>query len=450
MNRVRILAGHLAARAPPPVRPFPVAGDEEDPDDDELAELLAAQALGLDEDEEEEDILGLDEPSEAELLEQLQEPNPHPAVSALRQLWREQEGPFAADELDAAMSHLRARVTDHKSAVKAIERCIAALKDVVAEYPNWAEPLNELATCYLLQANPEQSNRTADQVLELQPAHFDCLARMCLACAIMGDDDRAEEAAGKLEKVCPALARPIRDLVKGLSEAVKKARSGQAGDEPQAIALEIDPETLETLGPILQGMGGFGDAMQGLGGGGDDLGDLGPLFDGDDQEGDLVPGADDDLDDFELEFETDDDSSGRLADGSEVSLTGLESFPEYNGMVGTIREWDEGRQRCAPTALTIQPLPWIRLRKHRSDATTHQPAVCCTAATSSSWRTGGRSRPGHGTSATRHRRWRRRGIGWTSWRRNWMRWRRPSTRRSRSRSSECSNGRLGLCLLPRL
>ena len=257
MKRISILAGHLAARAPPPVRPFPVAGDEEDPDDDELAELLAAQALGLDEDEEEEDILGLDEPSEAELLEQLQEPNPHPAVSALRQLWREQEGPFAADELDAAMSHLRARVTDHKSAVKAIERCIAALKDVVAEYPNWAEPLNELATCYLLQANPEQSNRTADQVLELQPAHFDCLARMCLACAIMGDDDRAEEAAGKLEKVCPALARPIRDLVKGLSEAVKKARSGQAGDEPQAIALEIDPETLETLGPILQGMGGF-------------------------------------------------------------------------------------------------------------------------------------------------------------------------------------------------
>ena len=29
--------------------------------------------------------------------------------------------------------------------------------------------------------------------------------------------------------------------------------------------------------------------MQGLGGGGEDLGDVGPLFDGDDQEGDLVP-----------------------------------------------------------------------------------------------------------------------------------------------------------------
>lgn len=173
MHRVGVLTGHVvrsgknvvSARRHLPLlrealRSAAVAGGSDDDDDDddwddELDALLAAQALGAGDDDD--DILGLDDPTEAELLEQLASNDAmiaNPAVSALRQLWREAEGPFASDDLDDSMGHLRARVTSPEQALRAITKSVDALKLVVAEYPDWPEPLNELATCELLRANP--------------------------------------------------------------------------------------------------------------------------------------------------------------------------------------------------------------------------------------------------------------------------------------------------------
>jgi hypothetical protein len=67
-------------------------------DEDSEEDALAAAALG-------EDAL-----AEAELLERLRDPEPEVwqgAEVALRERWREEEGPFAAGELEAAMDHLR-------------------------------------------------------------------------------------------------------------------------------------------------------------------------------------------------------------------------------------------------------------------------------------------------------------------------------------------------------
>lgn len=210
------------------------------------------------------------DPTEEELLEQLSTNDPmiaNGAVSALRRLWRNSQGPFASDDLDAAMGHLRARVTSPEQALRAITKSVDALKLVVAEYPDWPEPLNELATCELLRANPDESVRMSLRVLGKQPAHFDCLARLSLSHAIIGNSAEASDSIDKLETVCPILAKPLRQLVNALSAAVRQARSGgQNGDQTEQIRLEIDAETLESLGPILEGMGGFGDAMQGFGG----------------------------------------------------------------------------------------------------------------------------------------------------------------------------------------
>ena len=228
--------------------------DDEMFEDDELAELLAAQALG--EGDEDDDLLGLDDPTEDELLEQLRTNDPmlaNPAVAALRLLWREAEGPFASSDLDNAISHLRQRVTSPEEALRAINKSIGALKQVAEEYPDWPEPLNELATCELLRANPDESVRMSLQVLGKQPAHFDCLARLALSYAIIGNQAEGDATIDKLEKVCPVLARPLRELVKALSAAVQKAQaaaskssSPEGSGEPEMIRLEIDPATLES------------------------------------------------------------------------------------------------------------------------------------------------------------------------------------------------------------
>lgn len=336
-------------------------GDE--PSEDELADLLAAQALrGGDEDG---DLLSLDEPTEDELLEQLQTNDPmlaNPAVAALRQLWRESEGPFASGDLDNAMSHLRRRVTSPEEAIRAINKSVGALKQVVEEYPDWPEPLNELATCELLRANPDESVRMSLKVLGKQPAHFDCLARLALSYAIIGKQEEGAATIDKLEKVCPVLARPLRELVNALSAAVQRAeaaakKSGSAGasSEPAMIRLEIDPATLESLGPILQGMGGFGDAMQGLSDApGGEFADLMQGV-GDEEDGaDLLPSDYDDLDDGDILLGVEEEEEEKrtasqtpkqlIPEGAEVALAGL-SDSEYNGMTGTNRGFDHNRGR---------------------------------------------------------------------------------------------------------
>jgi hypothetical protein len=376
MRRAQLIAGHVvtsgrniaSCHVGLPLLRSCVAGSNDDSgsdddevfEDDELADLLAAQALG-DGDDEDSDLLGLDDPTEDELLEQLQTNDPllaNPAVAALRQLWRESEGPFASGDLDDAMSHLRQRVTSPEQALRAINKSVGALKQVAEEYPDWPEPLNELATCELLRANPDESVRVSLRVLGKQPAHFDCLARLALSYAIIGNQAEGDATIDKLEKVCPVLARPLRELVKALSAAVKQAESaarnsgsGEGEGEPEMIQLEIDPETLQSLGPILQGMGGFGDAMEGLGGGaegvgGEEFADLLQELGDDDANADLMPDDLEDLDDGEILFPEDEDAEGeRIPAGAEVALTGLNNFPEYNGVTATNRGFDEERGR---------------------------------------------------------------------------------------------------------
>lgn len=63
--------------------------------------------------------------------------------------------------------------------------------------PLHSSSLNELATCELLRASPEESVRLALRVLEMQPAHFDCLCRLALSYAIIpGPESEVSTQAG--------------------------------------------------------------------------------------------------------------------------------------------------------------------------------------------------------------------------------------------------------------
>jgi hypothetical protein len=123
-------------------------------DDDELARMLAEQVRApptpltglslstpaaeqaLDEDDDD-DILGLDDPDEDELLEQLRERDPgtwQPAALALRELWKNQEGPMALDELEAAMAPLGS-IDSRESAGTALDKVVKSLRALADEYP---------------------------------------------------------------------------------------------------------------------------------------------------------------------------------------------------------------------------------------------------------------------------------------------------------------------------
>ena len=221
-----------------------------------MAEQLAQQAMGGWGGS---DLLGLDTPGEAELLEHLKDPDPEmwqPASMALRELWRNAEGPFAVDELEGALDPLGA-ISNRDSAASALQQACTALLALAAEYPGWAAPLNELAMLELMRAAPAESIKYARLALERQPAHFDCLARLVLCNSLQGkQQEQAAAAVSDLEAVAPGFVGPVQQLAKAMATAARAAakvgqESGAEGESGVTrLELELDPEAL----PVILGL----------------------------------------------------------------------------------------------------------------------------------------------------------------------------------------------------
>eukprot|EP01045_Picozoa_sp_COSAG04_P011014 COSAG04_NODE_695_length_11066_cov_14.905352_5_plen_436_part_00 len=276
MRRVRLLAQHVAG--------FPCAGgDESDSDDeldfDDLDELdLDDEDFSFDDDELDDMLAAFDDvpegggeeagglggeeggggmmdemASEPELLEQLLDPDPAvhaPAALQLRALWLEDAGPFAVDELEDAMRPLAEGGGGRRSA---LEACAAALRVVTEEYPSWAEGLNQLARVELLLSSTEEAVRLSLLALEQQPAHFECLVRLCVAYALAGNEAEGKAAAARLEEVCPALQDPATKLVDAMV-----TRQGSL----EQVRVEMELVGLIMFGPIMQGMAELGRTLR--------------------------------------------------------------------------------------------------------------------------------------------------------------------------------------------
>lgn len=314
-------------------------------DDNWQADSLAAAALGEDGAE------GVAAPqAEADLLEQLKDQDPNvwqPAESALREMWRNQEGPFAVDELGEAMRSLR-NVNSREQASAALSKTISAVMEVVKEYPQWPEPLNELALCELLMGKPDNAVKTSLKVLELNPAHFDCLIRLTFCYIMTGNKAEAARTIDKLKVVIPGLAEPMREMVAVMGSAIEKAKEqmktgGQSGKDSEqqsaTLALEISQDTLEKLGPLLERMQRSGGFMDTGAGGISDLQAAAMAEVGEEEEGDLVF----ELDDMELDL--DEAEEAQLRVGAEVEIFGLKGAAKYNGRRGAISGFEESRGR---------------------------------------------------------------------------------------------------------
>ena len=100
------------------------------------------------------------------------------AISGLWECWLGEQGPAARQKLETGMAAMNNGDLDAAAPVFA---------RLMAEYPQWAEPINKQATVFYLQGKPEDSIALCRRVVALKPDHFGAWNGMAL-CAIQTED----------------------------------------------------------------------------------------------------------------------------------------------------------------------------------------------------------------------------------------------------------------------
>ena len=72
-----------------------------------------------------------------------------------------------------------------------------ALLALIESYPDWAEPVNRLATLRFLQGDFLQSVKLCRQVLQMKPWHFGALGGLVGCYAQLGDTEEAQKGASQ-------------------------------------------------------------------------------------------------------------------------------------------------------------------------------------------------------------------------------------------------------------
>ena len=90
---------------------------------------------------------------------------------------------------------------------RAAERDEAALLELMERYPDWAEPINRLATLRYLQGRPAEAVELCLKVLRMKPWHFGALSGIVMCYAQQGME---REAYAWAAKALPPLGSPER------------------------------------------------------------------------------------------------------------------------------------------------------------------------------------------------------------------------------------------------
>lgn len=98
---------------------------------------------------------------------------------------------------------------------------MAALDDIIAEYPSYAEAWNQRATVHFLLGNYDQSLADIAKTLEFESRHFGALAGRAMIYKNQGKDDLALEAMAAALAIHPFLAE--RALFPELLEELVRA-----------------------------------------------------------------------------------------------------------------------------------------------------------------------------------------------------------------------------------
>lgn len=127
---------------------------------------------------------------EAKLIKALAETWPA-SERAVPQLWEH----WYSEEGDAARRALQEAAEIPDDPVDAGEA--TELLDLMAEYPDWAEPPNRLATLRFMQGRFEDSVQLCLVVLRLKPWHFGALSGIVMCYAKLGNMDEAQRWANE-------------------------------------------------------------------------------------------------------------------------------------------------------------------------------------------------------------------------------------------------------------
>lgn len=107
------------------------------------------------------------------------------ATAALWECWHDEAGPAARAEMDHGIDAM---------AQGDLEEASAVFRRLMAEHPEWPEPINKQATVLYLQGLPEESIALCGETVKLKPDHFGAWGGMALCALQTGDWLLAREA----------------------------------------------------------------------------------------------------------------------------------------------------------------------------------------------------------------------------------------------------------------
>lgn len=128
--------------------------------------------------------------AEMALIEALGAPDPSEAIAGLWRAWFRERG---AKNL-ARLTQVDEWIAGGELFWNRAERLAAELS---AEFPDWAEPKNRLATVLYLLARYDESVRLCEEVIAMKPHHFGALSGIVMCHLKRGDVEAAETWAAR-------------------------------------------------------------------------------------------------------------------------------------------------------------------------------------------------------------------------------------------------------------
>jgi len=116
------------------------------------------------------------------------------AATGLWQCWRDEKGATARQQLEAGLTAM------NEGRYATAEN---TFRQLIREYPDWAEAINSQATLLYALRRPAESLVLCEQVVTLKPHHFGAWNGMALCAAQLGDWPRARHAVRQVIRLHP-------------------------------------------------------------------------------------------------------------------------------------------------------------------------------------------------------------------------------------------------------
>uniref|UniRef100_A0A7S2H0R7 ER membrane protein complex subunit 2 n=1 Tax=Octactis speculum TaxID=3111310 RepID=A0A7S2H0R7_9STRA len=123
---------------------------------------------------------------EKNLISQIGGANTEDVIARLWKHWYSERGPKAHKEILDTSLYLAENFDNPRQLDVAVEK----LDAIIAEYSDWAEPINQRATILYLQGKYEESIASCEKVLKLKPWHFGACSGIIMCYTQLQDEQQ--------------------------------------------------------------------------------------------------------------------------------------------------------------------------------------------------------------------------------------------------------------------